>query len=100
RAYMYHPANNLGSDRYVEPGDYLRLINMKVAYRLPMSVCQKLNIRSLNITASARKLLTFTRYTGQDPEVGQSASDPFWIGFDYANTPPPKILTLSVNIGI
>lgn len=100
RAYMYHPANNLGSDRYVEPGDYLRLINLKVAYRLPNSVCQKLNIRSLNITASGRKLWTFTNYSGQDPEVGQNASDPFWIGFDYANTPPPKIITLSLNIGI
>lgn len=100
RAYMYHQANNLGSDRYVEPGDYLRLINMKLGYQLPLSVCQKLNIRSLNVTASARKMFTFTRYTGQDPEVGQDASNPFWIGFDYAKTPPPKIITLSLSIGI
>ena len=73
---------------------------MKVSYRLPMKVCQKLNIRSLNFTASARKIVTFTNYTGQDPEVGQNASDPFWIGYDYANTPPPRIITFSVNIGI
>ena len=100
RAYLWHPANNLGSDRYVEPGDYLRLLNMKIAYRLPNKICQKLNIRSLNIAASARKLVTFTNYTGQDPEVGQNASDPFWIGYDYANTPPPKVITLSINLGI
>ncbi len=99
RAYLYHPANNLGSDRYVEPGDYLRLINMKFSYRLPMKVCQKLNVRSMNFAASARKLLTFTNYSGQDPEVGQDASDPFWIGVDYANTPPPKVVTFSVSIG-
>ena len=30
RAYLNHPANNLGSDRYVETGDYLRLNNLKV----------------------------------------------------------------------
>jgi len=100
RAYMYHPANNLGSDRYVEPGDYLRLLNVKLAYRLPQQICQKLNIRSLNITASARKLFTVTNYSGQDPEVGQRADDPFWIGFDYANTPPPKIVTMSFQIGL
>jgi len=100
RAYMYHPANNLGSDRYVEPGDYLRLLNLKLAYRLPQNICQKLNIRSLNITASARKLFTLTNYSGQDPEVGQRADDPFWIGFDYANTPPPKIVTMSFQIGL
>ena len=33
RAYMNHPANNLGSDRYVEKGDYLRLLNVIVGYR-------------------------------------------------------------------
>lgn len=100
RAYLWHPANNLGSDRYVEPGDFLRLINMKIAYRLPASVCQKMNIRSFNISVSSRKLFTITNYTGQDPEVGANAADPFWIGYDNAKTPPPKIITLSLSIGI
>lgn len=99
RAYLNHPANNLGSDRYVEPGDYLRLINMKLGYRVPSRICNRIGVRSMNLAASARKLLTFTRYTGQDPEVGQDASDPFWIGVDYANTPPPRIVTMSVSIG-
>lgn len=99
RAYLNHPANNLGSDRYVEPGDYLRLINVKLGYRVPARICNRMNIRSLNLAFSARKLLTFTRYSGQDPEVGQNASDPFWIGVDEANTPPPKIFTMSVAVG-
>ncbi|MFZ5941637.1 MAG: SusC/RagA family TonB-linked outer membrane protein [Bacteroidota bacterium] len=99
RAYYNHPANNLGSDRYVEAGDYLRLINLKVGYRLPKEICNKIHVRSLDFALSARKLLTFTNYSGQDPEVGQDASNPFWIGVDYANTPPPKIFTLSVAVG-
>ncbi len=99
RAYLNHPANNLGSDRYVEPGDYLRLINMKLGYRLPRKVCELFNVRSMNFAASARKLLTITNYSGQDPEVGQDATDPFWIGVDYANTPPPKIFTFSISVG-
>jgi TonB-linked SusC/RagA family outer membrane protein len=99
RAYLNHPANNLGSDRYVEPGDYLRLINVKLGYRVPNRICERMNIRSVNLAFSARKLLTFTRYSGQDPEVGQNASDPFWIGVDEANTPPPKIFTMSIAVG-
>jgi len=99
RAYLNHPANNLGSDRYVEPGDYLRLINMKLGYRVPNRICERMNIRSVNLAFSARKVLTFTRYSGQDPEVGQNASDPFWIGVDRANTPPPKIFTMSIAVG-
>ncbi|MBN2697913.1 MAG: SusC/RagA family TonB-linked outer membrane protein [Bacteroidales bacterium] len=99
KAYMYHPANNLGSDRYVEPGDYLRLINLKVGYRLRKDWCDRLNLRSVDLAFSARKILTITNYSGQDPEVGQDASNPFWIGVDRANTPPPKILTLSIAVG-
>ena len=45
---------------------------------------------------SARKLLTFTQYSGQDPEVGQDASDPFWIGVDLAKTPPPRMVTFTI----
>jgi TonB-linked SusC/RagA family outer membrane protein len=99
RAYMDHPANNLGSDRYVEPGDYLRINNIKLSYNLSQHLCQKMHVRSFNVSLSARKLYTWTQYSGQDPEVGQNASDPFWIGVDYARTPPPKVYTISLGIG-
>ncbi|MEN8228485.1 MAG: SusC/RagA family TonB-linked outer membrane protein [Bacteroidota bacterium] len=99
RAYLYHPANNLGSDRYVEPGDYLRLINMKLGYRLRRDLCEKLRVRSMNFAVSARKMMTLTNYSGQDPEISQDASDPFWIGVDRAKTPPPKMITMSISVG-
>lgn len=99
RAYLNHPANNLGSDRYVEKGDFMRLNTIKFGYQVPMKTCEKLGLRSLSVSASARKLITFTNYSGQDPEVGQNASDPFWIGVDNANTPPPKTFTFSLLVG-
>ncbi len=99
RAYLNHPANNLGSDRYVEKGDYLRLLNVMIGYRLPQSVCDKLKLRSMTLALSARKLMTFTNYSGQDPEVSQDASNPFWIGVDYARTPPSRIVTITASIG-
>ena len=99
RAYMDHPANNLGSDRYVERGDYLRLNSVKLSYMLKPEISRKLGLRRLNFAFDARKLLTITNYSGQDPEVGQDASNPFWIGVDQARTPPPKILTLTIGIG-
>jgi len=99
RAYLNHPANNLGSDRYVEKGDFMRLNTIKFGYQVPQKTCEKIGLRSLSFSASARKLITFTNYSGQDPEVGQNASDPFWIGVDNANTPPPKTFTFSLLIG-
>ncbi|MDD2380682.1 MAG: SusC/RagA family TonB-linked outer membrane protein [Mariniphaga sp.] len=99
KAYMNHPANNLGSDRYVEKGDYVRLNNLKIAYRLSQSMCKKIGVRKADIALSGRKLYTFTNYSGQDPEIGQDASNPFWIGVDNARTPPPKVYTISLSIG-
>ncbi len=99
RAYMNNPASNLGSDRYVEQGDFIRLNNVTLSYRVPQDVCRKLRMRRLTVSASGRKLLTFTQYSGQDPEIGQNADDPFWMGVDRAKTPPPKIITFSVGIG-
>jgi hypothetical protein len=99
RAYMYHPANNLGSDRYVEQGDYVRLNNLKIGYYLSNDLCRKIGVRKANIALSARKLYTWTNYSGQDPEIGQNATNPFWIGVDYARTPPPKVYTLTLGIG-
>lgn len=99
RAYLNHPANNLGSDRYVEKGDYLRLLNVIVGYRLKPEFCERIGLRTLSLAVSGRKLLTFTQYSGQDPEVGQDASNPFWIGVDEAKTPPPKMVTFTVSVG-
>ncbi len=99
RAYMNHPANNLGSDRYVESGDFVRLNNLKIAYTFPPSLCKKIGVRKANIALSARKLYTWTGYSGQDPEISQDATDPFWIGVDYARTPPPKVYTFSIGVG-
>ncbi|MCF6357831.1 MAG: SusC/RagA family TonB-linked outer membrane protein [Draconibacterium sp.] len=99
RAYLNHPANNLGSDKYVEKGDFLRLNNVKLSYRLSQELCNKIGVRKANLAISARKLFTWTRYSGQDPEVGQNASDPFWIGVDYARTPPPQVFTFSIGVG-
>lgn len=100
RAYMNHPANNLGSDRYVEKGDFMRFNDLKLSYKLSSQLCSKIGLRTGNVTFSARKFLTITNYTGQDPEVGQDATKPFWIGEDKANTPPPRVFTLTIGLGL
>lgn len=97
RAFENHPANNLGSDRYVERGDFLRLNNVKLGYQMPKSFCEALHLNRMNLAFSARKLLTLTNYSGQDPEIGQDASDPFWIGVDEARTPPSRMFTISIS---
>ena len=99
RAYLDHPANNLGSSRYVEDGDFFRLNNLSFKYRLNKELCKKLNVQNIDFAVTMRKILTFTNYSGQDPEIPQDSSDPFWFGTDKARTPTPKAYTLSISIG-
>jgi TonB-linked SusC/RagA family outer membrane protein len=99
RAYLYHPANNLGSDRYVEDGSFVRLNNVSISYQLKSQIIKRLRLNMLQFSLNMRKLMTFTHYTGQDPEISPSGTDPFWFGTDNAKTPPPKAFTLSINIG-
>lgn len=99
RAYMDHPANNLGSDRYVENGDFLRLNNMTFSYALDRTICQKIGLNAMDIAFTLRKIWTLTNYTGQDPEIPQVGDDPFWFGTDKARTPIPQSYVISFLIG-
>lgn len=97
RAYMAHPANNLGSDRYVEDGSFIRLNNLLVKYAIPKNFSQKYGIAKMEAALTMRKVWTLTRYSGLDPEIPRG-SDPFWVGIDDAKTPPPQRITLSLMI--
>lgn len=97
RAYMDHPANNLGSDRYVEKGDFLRLGSFKFDYMLSNNLAKNFNLDNLSVGLHIRNLKTFTRYSGQDPAISRNETDPFFMGLDKARTPVPVIYMLAFN---
>lgn len=99
RAYYGSPANNLGSDRYVEKGDYLKLLTVQFGYSFNAKACQKLHLSRLGINFSARRIATFTNYSGVDPEIAPNAADPFFMGADNANTPQPRVYSMAVTVG-
>jgi hypothetical protein len=97
RAYFANPVNNLGSDRYVEDGSFLRLNNVSLSYDIPKRVCERLHLDQVNAAITMRKIYTWTNYTGQDPEIFPS-SDPFWMGADTGDTPVPMRITLQLTV--
>lgn len=58
------------SDFYVEDGSYLRLKNMTIGYTLPSSLTHNLKMTRIRLYITADNLLTFTKYSGFDPEIG------------------------------
>jgi len=85
------------SDFYVEDGSYLRLKNIQLGYTIPQSLTQKVGIDNLRVYIGAKNLLTFTKYTGFDPEVGPTSSLVY--GLDAGgNYPQAKMFLFGVNL--
>ena len=93
-------ANNTKiSDRYVEDGSYLRLKSLQLGYTLPASFLAKAKIEKLRFYVNAQNLLTFTKYTGFDPEIGQGTSGPLDIGLDRASYPQARTISFGLSLG-
>jgi hypothetical protein len=58
------------SDLYLEPGDYLRLKVLQLGYTLPNKWFGNIGISRFRVYVTGENLLTLTKYTGYDPEVG------------------------------
>nr|MBP7473339.1 hypothetical protein [Prevotella sp.] len=57
------------SDQYVEDGSFVRLKNLTLGYNVPDAFVKRLGLSALRLYTSATNLLTFTSYSGYDPEV-------------------------------
>lgn len=97
RALYNYGNNDLASSRFVEDGSFLRLRTVTISYSLPKTLLQKLKIESCKAYLTANNLLTFTNYSGQDPEVSIGGSDPFKVGVDNSKTPRTKDITLGLS---
>jgi TonB-dependent starch-binding outer membrane protein SusC len=84
------------SDLYIEDGSFIRLKNIQVGYTLSNRFQNRINATNLRIYASAENLLTITRYTGADPEIG--AMSPFNIGIDRGIYPQARIWRMGVTM--
>ena len=54
--------------RFFQDASYIRLKQLSVSYNLPAAVTQRLKMSSVKVYAQGVNLLTFTKWTGFDPE--------------------------------
>jgi TonB-linked SusC/RagA family outer membrane protein len=94
--------NKRPSTRFLEDGSYLRLKNLQVGYTLSPKMLSALKIASMRIYASGQNLLTFTKYTGLDPEIYTSSNGQGdgvrAVGIDWGTYPSARIYTLGLNL--
>lgn len=103
------PTNyNVCRDFFIENGSYLRMRNLTIGYTLPSSLTSRIKIDRLRFYVGGRNLMTFTKYTGPNPEVIKSSyqgnnavlesTNILSMGIDDAIYPVTKMYLAGLNI--
>lgn len=84
------------SSRVVEDGSYLRLKTLSLSYSVPKRLISPWFLKELEINVAAQNLLTFTKYSGLDPEVSvrNQTQTP---NFDFSSYPQSRTMVFGLK---
>ena len=93
-----HSNTNWVSTRYMENADYFKIKTVTLGYDFK-SIWKSCPFQQLRLYVQAQNLYTFTKYTGLDPEVGNSAGGNGWAsGVDLGLYPPSRTYLVGASI--
>ncbi|MDE7442560.1 MAG: SusC/RagA family protein, partial [Muribaculaceae bacterium] len=81
----------------VEDGSYLKLSNVTFGYTFNMPALRKAGISKLRLYATGSNLLTWTKYTGFDPEVSTMGNS-LTPGVDFGAYPKSRSFVFGINL--
>jgi TonB-dependent starch-binding outer membrane protein SusC len=90
------------STRFLEKGDFFRIQNIVLGYKVPASILSKIEkagIKSLRVYATVQNPLIFTKYTGLDPEISTNTGNSDF-GVDANANPIIKTTSFGINLGL
>ena len=96
RSNIEHPNVQTSSDYFLEDGSFLRLRNIILGYSLKTTLLDKVGIEKLRLFINAQNPITWTKYSGFDPEVG--SSNPFEGGLDRGSYPVSSTYSAGISI--
>ncbi|WP_265764354.1 SusC/RagA family TonB-linked outer membrane protein [Fodinibius salsisoli] len=85
-------AGNLRPSRFVEDGSYMRLKTATLGYTIPSDFFDSIgiNLSRARFYVTGHNLLTFTNYTGLDPEVTATATTSLTRGIEFYTMPQAR----------
>lgn len=83
----------------VEKGDFLRLQNIVIGYRVPASVLAPTKLNSLRVYVQATNPLLITSYSGTDPEVSTNGNSNTTPGVEFNSVGQARTFTFGINVG-
>jgi hypothetical protein len=96
--------NKKASTRFLESGAYTRLKNVTLGYNFKFKNTS--SVKSMRVYFSAQNLLTFTKFSGLDPEMYESdnlksenlSNADLAAGIDWGTYPVSRIYTIGFNV--
>ena len=90
--------NGRTSTWHLEDGSYLRLQNVALGYTLPETWTRHFYVEKMRIYVSGQNLVTFTKYSGYNPEVNARPDSALTPGEDYGTYPLARTFMFGVNV--
>ncbi len=90
--------NVYNSTRFIEDGSYIRLKSATLSYTALSNNPKVKAIKRLSVYVTGQNLLTFTKYTGFDPEVNSFGSSSVSMGVDYGTYPQSRSIVVGLNV--
>lgn len=91
-------AGDIRSSRFLEDGSYMRLKNISLGYSIPSNLLSRTHLSAARVYVSAQNLITFTKYTGLDPELTGTASNTLTQGIEFYSVPQPRVIMAGLNV--
>ena len=91
-------SSNQISSRYLEDGSYLRIKNITVGYDFPTKLISKAHMTKCRIYFSADNILTFSKFSGMDPEITLESNSNTLAGMYTENYPVGRTFQGGVEI--
>ena len=93
-----HANTNYVSTRYMEDADYFKIKTVTLGYDFK-KLWKSCPLQQLRLYVQAQNLITFTGYTGLDPEVGNSGGGTGWAsGIDLGLYPTSRTYLIGASI--
>ncbi|WP_159452042.1 SusC/RagA family TonB-linked outer membrane protein [Hymenobacter roseosalivarius] len=100
RAAFGDPNNNRRtSTRFLEDGSYLRLKTLTLGYNIPEAFTKVMRVQTARLYLSGQNVLTFTNYSGLDPEINTFSGSNTSLGTDFLTFPQARTFQVGVNLG-
>ncbi|WP_247233863.1 TonB-dependent receptor [Telluribacter sp. SYSU D00476] len=88
------------SSRYLQKADFVRLKTLTLGYTLPTALVNRAKLERVRVYVTGQNLLTFTNYTGWDPEVNADhLAGNIGLGNDFYSAPQARTIIVGVNLG-